>query len=1075
MRRAKMSRSGQADLPLSASSSSMPRQSELPSRSFSSKLHDDDGKGDSDGGEDEEVDANLEEELLLEIRTLVKKEKYLAHLENQLLEPDDEAADSRSDFSESRSRNGVECEDLYDANDELHQGKRDDDSESDSLEGLAHHRRKLTKRSANSSIRLPRGPRAPSRQEDRQLRSPAPGRAPTRDTPVGQEHFRACFVELNPVQLREIRDLQLPSQGLHLHHLRALSKNLFLFSDLRFVNLADNQLNDSGSKEIREATKPREYSAPQQKTTRTRSKGSGGKTGDSSSAAEQFSRLLAEHLQQRREGGAAGLQSLGLCYAEISRKVVLNAMKMANRLTALDLSFAFIGISGAQVVAAALKMKGYATLTQLNLRCNRTKSMGAKAILAALRVNDRLTALDLSRNEIRSEVGDEVAALLKHNQVLTRLDLSQNEILATNATQISVHRLRDAIAEHRALLSLGLVSSLGGSEGHARMLQDALDKNRIADDQGVLDAINAGMTSTNEGATEDAAAAVKRHVPSAMVLLQAPAHRFMQQPSHRSTFTTVWKHTVSKEARVSLKWKMAVKMAHKSNTGFSEEGGGDHRHRAHSGRTPPLVWKVLVQRKCSVLEVLEDEAATARFPISEGAYELYSAVAYCDTGDTIYLSLGVADDKPNDDDFVSEMGDKQFKVFIKEIVLVPHHLQDRRHMSFSLSQSPTGVAIPWRMKTRLQMTSPTEGEEATPSSFLWLGVVQRVYMHTSGSFRLLARVQFPADYPANNHSTMGEALKTRFWWQLLRSSCWQPHTDRVVLQGAFQDFHGAVRNDHEVVFYLPAMEWMAGEYLQLVAAAINDDVQLHVTQFQLFQQVSALRRGNIAAFSDLDQEGEPAPPFLMPLSVKDEEEEVDNGLTPKARVQNDQTPAHQPDLQQIDKENEVTPSLLENVPNPALLPKRTSESKLTNVSWSLTGIDKLEPISPKKPWLGSPGTNQPSKRRVTVSVDDISPHALDRLGVNADILKKEKGMKKLGICDVDIIRSEELRRYTGISQLAPNSKVEFMFGFNDEQLHRDKAIKRLGTSEQEILDDYSRRVSRLGIPNHVPTGARLQL
>ncbi|RLN20548.1 hypothetical protein BBJ28_00021685 [Nothophytophthora sp. Chile5] len=1008
MRRAKTSRSRHADLPLPASSSSMPRQSDLHSHSFSSKLHDD-GKGDSDGGEDEEVDANLEEELLLEIRTLVKKEKYLAHLENQLLEPDDEVADSRSDFSESdraRNRDGVECEDLYDANDELHQGKQP------------------TERSASSSIRLSRGPRAPSRHEDRQLRSPAPGRAPTSDTPVGQEHFRACFVELNPVQLREIRDLQLPSQRLHLHHLRALSKNLFLFSDLRSVNLADNQLDDAGSKEIREATKPvsvavitavsetgrcltasvcvlfaspgalmccpglrsldlsrnslgrltarticerlqhqvklrvldlhgnlffsddgdaageiarlfakavavnefivhfclsaldrsasgtslstqrMEYSAPQRKTTRVRSKGPGGKTGDSSSAAEQFSRLLAEHLQQRREGGAVGLQSLGLCYAEISRKVVLNAMKMANRLTALDLSFAFIGISGAQVVAAALKMKGYATLTQLNLRCNRTKSMGAKAILAALRVNDRLTALDLSRNEIRSDVADEVAALLVHNQVLTRLDLSQNEILAANATQVSVRCLCDAIAEHRALLSLGLVSSLGGSEGQARMLQDALDENRIADDQGVLDAINAGMTPTNECATEDAA---KRLVPSTMVLLQAPAHCFTQQPSHRSTFTTVWKHTVSKEARVSLKWKMTVKMAHKSSTGFSEEGGGDHRHRAHSGRTSPLVWKVLVQRKCSVREALEDEAATALFPISEGAYELYSAVAYCDTGDTISLELGIADDKLNDNDFGSKMGDQQFKVFVKEIVLVSHH-------RFAVSKS----------------------------------------------------------------------------------------------------------------------------------------------------------QSNTAAFSDLDQEGEPAPPFLMPLSVKDEEEEDDNGLAPKARVQSDQTPMHQPDLQQLDKENDAAPRR-------ARLPKRTSESKLTNVSWALTGVDKLEPISPKKPSLGSPGINQSSKRRVTVSVDNISPHALDRLGVNADILKKEKGMKKLGICDVDIIRSEELRRYTGISQLAPNSKVEFMFGFNDEQLHRDKAIKRLGTSEQEILDDYSRRVSRLGISNHFPTGAKLQL
>lgn len=102
-------------------------------------------------------------------------------------------------------------------------------------------------------------------------------------------------------------------------------------------------------------------------------------------------------------------------------------------------------------------------------------------------------------------------------------------------------------------------------------------------------------------------------------------------------------------------------------------------------------------------------------------------------------------------------------------------------------------------------------------------------------------------------------------------------------------------------------------------------------------------------------------------------------------------------------------------------------------------------------------------RRATVSADGVSHHALDRLGVNADILKKEKGMKKLGISDVDIERSEELRRYTGIAtKKMGRNKAELVFGFTDEQLQRDKAIKRLGTTEQEIFDDYCRRVSMLG-------------
>ncbi|RLN57594.1 hypothetical protein BBP00_00007437 [Phytophthora kernoviae] len=136
----------------------------------------------------------------------------------------------------------------------------------------------------------------------------------------------------------------------------------------------------------------------------------------------------------------------------------------------------------------------------------------------------------------------------------------------------------------------------------------------------------------------------------------------------------------------------------------------------------------------------------------------------------------------------------------------------------------------------------------------------------------------------------------------------------------------------------------------------------------------------------------------------------------------------------------------ENTPPQAQMERKMTEPKIEHVSWALTNLDPI-PSKRLPPLMGVTGAGSPpqqQQRRVTYA---------------------EKGMKKLGICDVDIVRSEELRRYTGISQQAPHSKVEFMFGFTDEQLHRDKAIKRLGTSEQEIMDDYSRRVSRLGISN----------
>jgi hypothetical protein len=117
-----------------------------------------------------------------------------------------------------------------------------------------------------------------------------------------------------------------------------------------------------------------------------------------------------------------------------------------------------------------------------------------------------------------------------------------------------------------------------------------------------------------------------------------------------------------------------------------------------------------------------------------------------------------------------------------------------------------------------------------------------------------------------------------------------------------------------------------------------------------------------------------------------------------------------------------------------------------------------------------------TQRRVTLSnvISEghvqISAHALDRLGVDKETLKKEKGMKKLGICDTDLVREEELKRYCGVVQRnkhsgtlnGPIPKTEFILGFTEEQIQREKAVKQLGTTEQEILDDYCHRVSSLG-------------
>ncbi|OQR88007.1 hypothetical protein ACHHYP_07698 [Achlya hypogyna] len=89
--------------------------------------------------------------------------------------------------------------------------------------------------------------------------------------------------------------------------------------------------------------------------------------------------------------------------------------------------------------------------------------------------------------------------------------------------------------------------------------------------------------------------------------------------------------------------------------------------------------------------------------------------------------------------------------------------------------------------------------------------------------------------------------------------------------------------------------------------------------------------------------------------------------------------------------------------------------------------------------------------------------AMLQLGVNEELLRLEKGMKKLGICDQDIQASLEIRRHCGVSFTPAQTKSEALLGFTEEQLRRIKAVKQLGTTEAEILDIYCQRISELGI------------
>ncbi|POM79597.1 Hypothetical protein PHPALM_2687, partial [Phytophthora palmivora] len=188
------------------------------------------------------------------------------------------------------------------------------------------------------------------------------------------------------------------------------------------------------------------------------------------------------------------------------------------------------------------------------------------------------------------------------------------------------------------------------------------------------------------------------------------------------------------------------------------------------------------------------------------------------------------------------------------------------------------------------------------------------------------------------------------------------------------------------------MEWMAGEYLQLSVTTPNDDVELRVVQFQLLHEITLQlsshscllqeTRSTIASLSAVD--GEITPLIYLPQSVN-HEEEVSIVLSSRSSVRA-QSPTVSPRLPLEVADEDKSSSTKDNIPAPVenMPPpdQPIRQNSAPNVSWELTA--NMEPIIPTElppPKLGTAETAQPSKRRVTSpAVDEISHHALDRLG-----------------------------------------------------------------------------------------------
>ncbi|KAJ0407658.1 hypothetical protein P43SY_010199 [Pythium insidiosum] len=902
--------------------------------------------------------------------------------------------------------------------------------------------------------------------------------------------------------------------------------------------------------------------------------------------AEAFTRELVE-LAQRHDDGSKSerqrqrLHTLALVQAELTRRAVVNVMKLSSALVVLDLSFAFIGVTGAKVIAAALRLPSFATLTQLRLDTNEVTSAGARSIWWALQANEHVTNLSLQHNGIDRVALPALLALLRCNRTLVQLDLSRNDMFrapeSTVSSSLSPTRKTEsptrktecanvtpsafdtdvvaAVSAHRALRSLGDLSRVGASTWLQEGLSDCLAQRQREDNALVLKAI----PFISSGPLQPASEARKRGAAPRVYTVQLGVRA--DSPSQ-----TLWtsSQAITQQARVSLLWRM--------------------RATAMDPRAPrrlPVEWRVIVHRVCDVEGHIDDEAARGQIHVtsqdSAESFALCSALVYCDKGDSVCLRVD-ASDGSDDDEARSRAG--AVRVVAKDIVIVQHDLRDR-HIGYVSSGLQR---IDWQVP-RLR--------HSTRDPFSHVALLHRTYIPQTHRFRFVWRVRLPVASELASAAQLRAALSS-LRWRISRRGIWQSALsadaqEDVVLEVSSNDCNAVVRDGRDAIIAPMALTLCAGDEVLIKATTTTATttkapgssnsrlLELELVQFLILHEclcpfadlpstvtacfmgrglgiprlrlstsrddaprassykalasVSAASSRSTSSLSSFSN-GAPATGKRVnePLTFSLQEPHEDfasetitpkqpapplNGLellsprgavvagrlaampTVKAVVlppldasspsspRQDQTMftpqasqssiALQPPSRQPSRLTSSDISPVVNAPTPTadtMAAAMQTDEPMEDKSEDSSGADPeaalsvpaLHPRTPSPVRRAMTSRSMSPRRHASVTeLEGISKHALERLGVDAEMLKKEKGMKKLGISDVDIQRSIEIRRHSGLPQkLLPTRKEEAVFGFTTEQLLRVKAINRLGTSEEEVLDEYSRRISMLG-------------
>lgn len=158
-----------------------------------------------------------------------------------------------------------------------------------------------------------------------------------------------------------------------------------------------------------------------------------------------------------------------------------------------------------------------------------------------------------------------------------------------------------------------------------------------------------------------------------------------------------------------------------------------------------------------------------------------------------------------------------------------------------------------------------------------------------------------------------------------------------------------------------------------------------------------------------------------------------------------------------------------NNPNNSNYSNYNSNNNKSNSNNNLRASIKNTSLSSSSSLSSFNYSDERSPGKIEINILDntkqLSQRKLKVLGVNEDEMKRWPALKKLGLSDEDYHVGNKIFSEGNNSGkfLPPLTKIEKVTGYSTSQVKRTKAVNLLGTTEEHIVEERSRRLSTLGI------------